>query len=146
TTVSGYTSWRTHDKADVLAAEAERVRYGVHHLYVAGAVGDAIQRQRRIGRLVVDGGRQPAVLHREQREDRFHGAGGGQRVADHRLVGRDRDRRSAVAEHGGHTHPFHLVILRRASAVRVDVADRIRRQPGIIDRLLQAVDDRLAVR
>ena len=39
----------------------------------------------------------------------------------------------ALAEHGRDAEIFHLVVFRRAGAVRVDVVDLVGRQAGILD-------------
>ena len=76
------------------------------------------------------GGMTPSriVMQRERRLDR---AGRRQRVADHRLVRRDRDRAHALAEHGRQRQMLHLVVFRRRGAVRVDVVDLVFAQAGI---------------
>ena len=51
----------------------------------------------------------------------------------------------ALAEHGGDAQVFHLVVLRRAGAVRVDVIDVLGRDAGVRERIVHAADDRLAV-
>ena len=52
----------------------------------------------------------------------------------------------ALAEHGGDAEAFHLVVLRRAGAVGVDIVDVGGREAGIGDGVVHAADDRLAVR
>ena len=85
------------------------------------------------------------MLERQQREHRLDRAGRRQRVADHRLVRRDRNRLCALAEHRRDAEIFHLVVLGRAGAVRIDVVDVVGREPGIGDGVADAADDRLAV-
>src|SRR5262249_49676225 len=53
---------------DVLAPEAEGVGEDVRHLGVARRVGHDVERNGRVGHVVVDGGRQALVLQRQQRE------------------------------------------------------------------------------
>ncbi len=51
-----------------------------------------------------------------------------------------------LAEYGAHAKGFHLVVLRRAGAVGVDVVDIGRCQPGIGDGVAHRADDGAAVR
>src|SRR5690606_8140482 len=69
------------------------------------------------------GRRDDALAHGHQREGGLDGAGGRQRVTDHRLVGGDGDGPDAVAEYGGERHMLHLVVFGRRGAVCVDVVD-----------------------
>src|SRR4030095_12290178 len=91
----------------VLAAEAERVRHHGGDAGVARLVGDDVEGNRRIRNIVIDGRRNPLMLKRQQREHGFHRAGGGERVAYHRLVGRYRNLLGALAEHGRDAQIFH---------------------------------------
>ena len=81
-----------------------------------------------------------------QREHRLDGAGGRQRVADHRLVRRDRDRAHALAEHGRQRQMLHLVVFRRRGAVGVDIVDLVLADAGIGKRGADRRDRRRAVR
>src|SRR5664279_3302511 len=110
-----------HHQRDVLPAETERIRNGVRHLRVARLVGHHIERDGRIRNVVIDGGRNALVLQREQRDHRLDRAGRRQRMTDHGFVGGDRHALHALAEHGGDAEILHLVVFRRAGAVRVDV-------------------------
>ena len=62
----------------------------------------------------------------------------------HGLVGGDR--RWRLAEHGPHAERLHLVVLRRAGAMRVDVVDLVGREAGIGDRRPHGADDGAAIR
>ena len=82
----------------------------------------------------------------EQREHRLDRARRRQRVPDHRFVRGHRNALGALAEYGHHADTFHLVVLGRAGAVRVDVVDVVGREACIGDGVADAADDRLAVR
>src|SRR5262249_718751 len=86
------------------------------------------------------------VLHPNQADPPLDGAGGRQRVPNHRLVGRDRHAAGALAKHGRDAHAFHLVVLGRAGAVGVDIVDVVRREPRIGNGAPDAADDRLTIR
>ena len=53
---------KTHHQRHVLSAEAERIRQGVRHARVAGLVRHDVEHDRRVGNVVVDGGRNALVL------------------------------------------------------------------------------------
>src|SRR5262249_21890959 len=134
-----------HHQRDVLAAEAERVRQRVTDLGIARGVRHDIERYGRIGDVVVDRRRQTLMLQREQREYALNRAGRRQRVPDHRLIRGNRYRFRALAEHRRYAEIFHLVVLGRAGAMRVDVVDIIGSKPGVRDGVTDAADDGLAV-
>ena len=66
-------------------------------------------------------------------------------MADYGFVGGNRDALGALAEYGQHAQTFHLVVLRRAGAVWIDIVDVVRHQSGILDRVADATDDGFAV-
>src|ERR1043166_7160300 len=103
-----------HHQRHVLPAEAERVRERMGDLGVARLVRHHVERDRRIGHLIVDGGRNALMREREQGEHRLDRAGGRERVPDHRFVGRDRHVLGALAQYRRDAEIFHLVVLRRA--------------------------------
>ena len=113
---------------------ASRATFGTTSSVIAGS-----------GNLVIDGRRQALILQRQESERRFDHAGSGQRMTDHRFVGRDRNAADALAEHGRNAKMLHLVVFRRRSAVGVDVVDVLRPDTGIGERIAHAGDDRLAV-
>src|SRR5262249_56269857 len=94
---------------------------------------------------VVDRRRQALVLQREQGEYALDRAGGRQRVPDHRLVRGNRYRFRALAEYRRYAETFHLVVLGRPGAVRVDVVDIVGGKTGVRDGVTDAADDGLAV-
>src|SRR5262249_2784732 len=134
-----------HHQRDVLAAEAERVRQRVTDLGIARGVRHDIERYGRIGDVVVDRRRQTLMLQREQREYALNRAGRRQRVPDHRLIRGNRYRFRALAEYRRYAEIFHLVVLGRAGAMRVDVVDIIGSKTGVRDGVTDAADDGLAV-
>jgi hypothetical protein len=84
------------------------------------------------GTVVVDGRRDALVLQRQQREHRLDRAGRRQRVADHRLVGRDRQALGMRSPNTAET-PRHSILSFSGVPVPcgVDVVDVVRREPGI---------------
>src|SRR5665213_357352 len=132
-------------QAGVLTAETEGVGKHAADRCASRHVGHHVESDGRVGMPVVDGWRDDAFLDRLDGEDRFDRTGGSEGVADHRLVGAYRHLAHALAEDRRQRHRFHLVVLRRAGAVRVDVVDGIRRHAGIVDGYLYRADDRRAV-
>src|SRR5579871_4484716 len=74
-----------HGQTGIVAAEAHRIRQGRTSVHLARNVGDVIEIAVGVGVLKVDGRRQNAVAEREYRHRRLDGAGGAERVPDHRL-------------------------------------------------------------
>ncbi len=86
-------------------------------------------------------------MEREHRGDGFERAGRAERVPVHRFRRTDTDLVRMRAEDFANRARFHGIVSRRARAVRVDVADRFRRDPGLAQSALHrargAVDGRL---
>src|SRR6267142_610754 len=104
------------------AAEAEGVRQRRLDVLLARLVRDVVEVAVRVGRLVVDRGRQHAVIEREHRGDRLDAAGGAEEVARHRLGRRHGQLARVVAEDALDGDGLELVVVRRRGAVGVDVA------------------------
>src|SRR6516164_3498060 len=134
-----------HHQRDVLAAEAERVRQRMTDLGIARGVRHDIERYGRVGDVVVDRRRQALMLEREQCEYGLDRAGRRQRVPDHRLVRGNRYRPRPLAEYRRYAEIFHLVVLGRSGAMRIDVVDIVGSKPGVRDGVTDAADDGLAV-
>src|SRR5262245_52013077 len=136
---------KPHDQRNVLTAEAERIGNGVPQASITRLVRYHVERNRRIRNGVVDRRGNALVLQREQGEHRLDRTSGRKRVADHGFVGGDRQALHALSKYGRATQIFHLVIFGCAGAVRVDVVDIIWSKTGVVDRVCDASDDRLAV-
>ena len=117
------------------AAEAERVDAGAPRL--AGAMDPrprlgvdverrALELELGVGLIAGDRRRQHALMQRERGLDQAGHAGGGDRVADHRLDGAERAARQlavALTEHARQRPHLGDVADRGARAVRLDQAD-----------------------
>ena len=88
----GYSARERQD--GVVAAEGEGVREQGFDGEVARGAGDVVEAERRVGRAQVDRRREEAAREREHRRGGFDGAGGAERVADHRLDARHRHARA----------------------------------------------------
>src|SRR5258708_505025 len=77
----------SHDERNILAAEAERIRHSRGDARVSLPIRHDVEGNCRIRNVVVDCGWNAVVLKREEGENRFDDTGGGEGVADHRLVG-----------------------------------------------------------
>ena len=130
----GYSARPGHAGSAVMIRQAfwppkpKELERTVDDLLLAGVVRHDVERDGRIGDLVVDRRRNDAGAHGLHREHRLDRARRGERVADHRLVRADRHAAQALAEHLLERHRLHLVVLRRAGAVGVDVLDLVRRR------------------
>ena len=74
------------------------------------------------------------VLDGERGDAAFEAAGGAEQVAGHRLGRRDGELARVVAERALDGQRLELVVERRRRAVRVDVVDLVRADPGALDR------------
>ena len=92
---------------------------------------DVDRRERGIDGLGAVGRRDQPVLHRQHDGGRLERAGGAEGVTGDAL--RRRDDRAGRAEHLGDGLGFGRVVERRRRAVRVDVHDVGRREPGVCD-------------
>ncbi len=91
-------------------------------------VGHVVEVALGVGDLVVDRREHDPRGHALPGEDRLDGAGGADRVAEHRLVRRDRHRPCAVAEHPLDRAGLGGVVRRRRGAVGVHVLDVVGRR------------------
>ena len=112
------------DEAHVLAAEPEGVREG--RAYLGGARRDRQAVEGHLGIQVLEarGGRQQAVLERQDGRDGLHAPRRGHGVAHEQLGGADQ--RSALAEDPSQGQRLRAIVLRGAGAVGVDIAHRVR--------------------
>ena len=103
-----------------------------------GVVGDVVEIAVGVGRVVVRGRRQHAARERERGDRGLDPAGRAQRVAGHRLGRRNREPLRVIAEHRLDRDGLVLVVELGRRAVRVDVADRRRLEPGVPQRGAEA--------
>src|ERR1700752_473360 len=92
----GLSRFPRQDQRRVLAAETKRVGQDRGDAGIARLVADHIERNRRVGVLVIEGRRDALMLQRQQREDGFHAAGRRDGVANRGLVRRHRNLRGVL--------------------------------------------------
>ena len=94
----------------------------------------------------IDGRRHDPVAHRQDAEDRLHGAGRPQQVADRGFGRRHRDAPGRIADEAVHGTKLDLVAKRRRCAVRVDVVELGGADLGALERGLHAAIGAVAFR
>ena len=127
---------------------AEAAAYREHRVHLVGACGawHVVEVAFGVGVLEVGGRRDRAVANRQHARGELDGTDGTERVSDHRL---DRTHGCAVrvlSQAALHRRRLVAVVLHRAGAVRVDVADRRGVQSCLPQRIVDGLGHLDAVR
>ena len=122
------------EQRGVGAAETERIRERVLDLGFARVVRNVIEIALRIGSFLVDRRRQNLIAQRQHADARLEAARAAEQMPGHGLGRADGNFLGVVAEDALQRGRLDRVAQRRRSAVRVDVADMVRRDLRILDR------------
>ena len=123
----------SENECRVRTAKAETVRERVLHKRLARFVRHIIQVSFRVGGVVVNRRRQFPPVDGEHGEDGFHAARRTEQMTRHRLGGTERQLICMRAEGLLDGERLASVAERSRSAVRVDVADLLRTNAGILN-------------
>ena len=104
-----------------MSAETEGIGQGRLHIGLTGDIGDIVQIAFRVRSIVINGGRNNAILNCQDANRGFNCAGGADHVPGHRLGGTDRYLVGIFAESALDGFGFGLIVKLGGSAVGIDI-------------------------
>src|SRR5258706_878760 len=128
------------DQTRVGPAKTKIIRQHIIDVSIARRIWNVIQVTIRIGSLVVDRRRQFVLLQNLYREHRFNSTGCAESMTRHRFGRAYGNVISVLAENLFDRQRLKFIVIRRRSAVSVNVADLLGEKLGVFERTLHNAD------